>query len=57
MRALALVVVLAVVACKGSGPNESASSPSPADDRGRAWVCDPLHGQLLVVNDVFAPSR
>jgi len=26
-----------------------------ADDQSRAWVCDPQHGRLLLIDDAFAP--
>jgi len=28
-----------------------------ADDRHQAWVCDPGHGRLLLVDDNFPPAE
>ena len=53
--ALALVLVLVATSCSRGGTAKTASGAHcvVADDNHQAWVCDPAHGHLLLVYDIF----
>jgi hypothetical protein len=40
----------------GTVPAANGSHCVAADDRAQAWICDPEHGQLLLVKDTYAAS-
>ena len=41
----------------GTAPTVKEAHCVTTDERGNAYVCDPQHGQLLVVHDPYPPQR
>ncbi len=56
---LAIIGVAATGALRvlGTAPTVKEAHCVASDDRGNAWVCDPQHGQLLVVHDAFPATK
>jgi hypothetical protein len=41
------------LAVLGSMPGEKGTHCAAADDRGGVWLCDPVHGRLVVIRDPY----